>query len=204
VNQNEFFNRGVGPVYYVTDPTPGGLPETRVTIDPTTGAVTLPDGGPVLDEYLLSDSSFEPDGEALARDTGWGVTLWKVNAPLVSASLVEGLYPNGTWSGPEVTYVRRRCEPGRLSVALSSDDKLFLEAQTITARSNGREIGRIRLRPDAQVVLSVPVEPAPGTTECRVVYTVTPTAVPSEVFPESPDDRELGAHFNRFVYRPTT
>ncbi len=25
VNQNEFFNRGVGPVYYVTDPTPGGL-----------------------------------------------------------------------------------------------------------------------------------------------------------------------------------
>ena len=28
VNQNEFFNRGVGPVYYVTDPTPGGLPET--------------------------------------------------------------------------------------------------------------------------------------------------------------------------------
>ena len=203
VNQNEFFNRGVGPVYYVTDPTPGGLPETRVTIDPKTGAVTLPDGAPVLDEYLLSDSSFEPDGEALAQDEGWGITLWKVTPPLVSASLIEGVYPNGTWSGPEVTYVRRRCEPGRLSVALSSDDKLFLGPQTIVARSNGRELGRIRLRPDAQAVLSVPVQPAPGTTECRVVYTVTPTAVPSEVFPESPDDRELGAHFNRFVYRPT-
>ncbi|MBM2823628.1 MAG: 2 protein, partial [Thermoleophilia bacterium] len=26
VNETEFFNRGVGPVYYVTDPTPGGLP----------------------------------------------------------------------------------------------------------------------------------------------------------------------------------
>ena len=37
VNENEFFNRRVGPVYYVTDPTPGGLPETRVRIDPKTG-----------------------------------------------------------------------------------------------------------------------------------------------------------------------
>jgi hypothetical protein len=204
VNQNEFFNRAVGPVYYTDDPTPGGLPETRVTVDPETGEVTLPDGSPVRDAYLLSDSSFEPDGEALARDRGWGVTLWKVNPPLVSASLIEGLYPNDTWSGPEVTYVRRRCEPGRLSVALSSDDNLFLEPQTIVARSGGRGIGRLRLRPDAQAVLSVPVAPAPGSEECRVVFTVTPTAVPSEITAgESPDDRELGAHFNRFVYRPT-
>jgi hypothetical protein len=52
-------------------------------------------------------------------------------------------------------------------------------------------------------VLSVPVRPAPGSTECRVVFTVMPTLVPSEVFPDSRDDRELGAHFNRFVYRPT-
>jgi hypothetical protein len=203
VNQNEFFNRGVGPVYYVTDPTPGALPETPVAIDQRTGEVTLPDGAPVLDEYVIADSSFEPDGTALARDTGWGITLWKVEPPLVSASLIEGLYPNGTWSGPEVTYVRRRCEPGRLSAALSSDDKLFLGPQTIVARSNGRVIGRVRFAPDEQAVLSVPVQPAPGSTECRVVYTVTPTAVPSEVFPDSPDDRELGAHFNRFVYRPT-
>jgi hypothetical protein len=33
-----------------------------------------------------------------------------------------------------------------------------------------------------------------------VVFTVTPTAVPSDVDPDSTDDRELGAHFNRFVY----
>ena len=204
VNQNEFFNRGVGPVYYVTDPTPGGLPETRVTIDPKTGVVTLPDGGKVITPYVLSDSSFEPVGEAVARDEGWGTTLWRVtSAFLVSASLIEGLYPNDTWSGPEVIYVRRYCEPGRLSVALSSDDKLFLEPQTITARSNGRVVGRLRLRPDQQAILSVRVKPAPGSTDCRAVFTVTPTAVPSEVFPDSPDDRELGVHFNRFVYRPT-
>ncbi len=203
VNQNEFFSRAVGPVYYVTDPTPGGLPETRVTIDPKTGEATLPDGSPVTDDYLLADSSFEPDGEALARDTGWGITLWKVNPPLVSASLIEGLYPNDTWSGPEVTYVRRRCEPGRLTVELSSDANLFLEPQTIVARSNGRVVGRVRFQPDGQAVLRVPVVPAPGSKECRVVYTVTPTAVPSEITAgESPDDRELGAHFNRFVYKP--
>ena len=100
--------------------------------------------------------------------------------------------------------MRRRCEPGRLTVALSSDANLFLVPQTIVARSNGRVVGRVRLRPEGKAVLSVPVEPAPGTTECRVVYTVTPTAVPSEVTAgESPDDRELGAHFNRCVYRST-
>ncbi len=203
VNQNEFFNRGVGPVYYVTDPTPGGLPEERVTIDPDTGEVTLPDGSPVRDEFLLADSSFEPDGESLARDAGWGITLWKVEPPLVAASHIEGLYENDTWSGPEVTYVRRRCEPGRLTVELSSDANLFLEPQTIVARSNGKVLGRVRLQPEGRAVLSVPVAPPAGSTECRVVYTVTPTAVPSEITAgESPDDRELGAHFNRFVYRP--
>jgi hypothetical protein len=204
VSQNEFFNRGVGPVYYVTDPTPGGLPETQVVIDRRTGRATLPDGSPVRDEYLLADSSFEPDGEPIARDEGWGVTLWRVNPPLVSATRIDGLYPKDTWSGPTVTYVRRRCAPGSLSVALSSDANLFLEPQTVVARSSGRVVGRVSLPPDGRVVLSVPVEPAPGTTECRVVYTVSPTAVPAEVTAGgNPDPRELGAHFNRFVYRPT-
>jgi hypothetical protein len=54
-------------------------------------------------------------------------------------------------------------------------------------------------------VLSVPVAPIPGTRECRVVYTVTPTAVPAEVTGgENPDPRELGAHFNAFAYRPAS
>ncbi len=202
VNLNEFFNRGVGPVYYVTDPTPGGLPETRVRIDPRTGAVTLPDGEPVRDRFLLADSSFEPDGSPIAQDKGWGVTLWRVRTPLVSAVKIDGLYPNDSWSGDEVTYLRRRCRPGRLTVSLSSDPSLFLEPQTIVARSNG-SVGRMRLRPDGRAALSVAVRPEPGTSECRVVYTVSPTAVPEEVTGgANPDPRELGAHFNRFVYKP--
>jgi hypothetical protein len=199
VQVTEFFNRGVGPVYYVTDPTPGGLPEDRVEIDPKTGQVTLQkDGSPVRDEYLLADSSFEPDGTRLAQDKGWGVTLWRVVTPLVSASDVKGLYPNDTWSGPVVTYSRRRCKPGRLTVNLSSDDQLFFEPQSVVARSNGSVVGRVRLHGNTHVLLSVPVDPMPGTTDCRVVYTVSPTAVPG-----GGDDRVLGAHFNRFVYRPT-
>ncbi len=164
VNQSEFFNRAVGPVYYVTDPTPGGLPETRVRIDRRTGAVTLPNGDPVRDRFLLADSSFEPDGRRMAQDKGWGVTLWRVRTPLVSAVRVDGLYPNDTWSGGEVTYLRRRCRPGRLSVSLSSDPSLFLEPQTVVARSNGAVVGRVRLRPEGRAVLSVPVAPEPGTT----------------------------------------
>ena len=125
-------------------------------------------------------------------------------SPLVSAAKIDGLYPNDTWSGDEVTYVRRRCEPGRLSVSLSSDPSLFLEPQTIVARSNGAVAGRARLRPEGRAVLSVPVTPVPGTRECRVVYTVTPTAIPKEVTGgANSDPRELGAHFNLFVYRPT-
>jgi len=204
VHQNEFFNRTVGPFYYVTDPTPGGLPQTRVRIDPTTGRVTLPDGSPVRDEFLLADSSFEPDGRALAQDKGWGVTLWRVVTPLVSAVRIDGLYPNDTWSGPEVTYLRRRCRPGRLTVDLSSDPSLFSEPQTVVARSNGAIVGRLRLEPTGHALLNLPVEPAPGTTDCRVLYTVSPTAVPAEVIGgTNTDDRVLGAHFNRFVYKPS-
>jgi Dolichyl-phosphate-mannose-protein mannosyltransferase len=205
VNQNEFFNRAVGPVYYVSDPTPGGLPETRVRIDPRSGRVTFEDGRPVRDRYLLADSSFEPDGRALARDKKWGITLWRVRPPLVSASLITGLYPNDTWSGPRVTYTRRRCQPGRLTISLASDDRLFLEPQTVVARSNGHVVGRARLRGNGQVALSVPVAREPGTTDCGIVYTVSPTAVPAEVTAGgNSDPRRLGAHFKRFVYTPST
>ena len=202
VNQNEFFNRAVGPVYYVSDPTPGGLPEMRVRVGRVTGAVTTPDGRPVEDRYLVADSSFEPDGTPLARDPGWGVTLWRVRTPLVSAVRVDGIYPNDTWSGRTVAWLRRRCAPGRLSVALSSDPSLFLSPQTVVAREGRKVVGRERLPPNGIAFMSFPVAPSPGTDRCRVVFTVTPTAIPSDVTGgSSSDDRVLGAHFNRFVYR---
>ena len=201
VNQSEFFNRGVGPVYYVGDPTPGHLPETRVEIDRDTGDVTLGDGSAVTDEYVLADTSFQPDGTPLARDPGWGVVLWRVDPPLVSATRVDGLYPNDTWSGPTVSYLRRRCEGGRLLVAVSSDPSLFFAPVTVAARVGGEVVSQVTFEPDGRDVLTVPLTPTPGTDECRVRLTVTPTAVPADVTAgENPDDRELGAHFTRFTF----
>jgi hypothetical protein len=203
VNQTEFFNRKVGPVYYLQSPTPGGLPERQVMIDPTTGLVTFTDGEEVTDEYVLADSSFEPDGRILASDRGWGVNLWRVKRPLISVVKVEGLYPSDTWSGEEVTYRRRRCAPGRVSVEVWSDPSLFLEPQTVLARSNGEVVGRVTFEPGEHARLSVPVEPDPRTGDCEVVYTVEHTAVPEEVTDgANPDPRVLGAHFDRFAYRP--
>ncbi|HET7744059.1 MAG TPA: glycosyltransferase family 39 protein [Gaiellaceae bacterium] len=204
VNQNEFFNRAIGPVYYVANPTPGGLPETRVRIDPLTGAVTLPNGAHVDDEYLVADSSFEPDGTRVAQDKGWGVTLWRVRPPLVSAVRIDGLYPNDTWSGRRVTWLRRRCVRGGLVVSMSSDPSLFLDPQTVVARSNGRMVGRVRFQPDSIGVMRVSVAPRPGTDRCTVTFTVSPTAIPLKVTGGgNPDRRVLGVHFNRFVYRPS-
>ena len=83
-------------------------------------------------------SSFEPDGEALARDRGSGITLWRVRPAPVSAVRIDGLYPNDKWSGRTVTYMRRRCLPGVIAVELSGDGTLFLEPQTVSpARTEG-------------------------------------------------------------------
>jgi hypothetical protein len=157
----------------------------------------------VVDEFLLADSSFEPDGKILGSDEGWGINLWRVNRPLVSVVKVDGLYTSDTWSGETVTYTRRRCRPGRVSVEVWSDPSLFLVPQTVVARSGGRVVGRVTFDPDEHARLSAPVEPDAATGECLVNYTVEHTAVPEEVTPgKSSDDRVLGAHFDRFVYTP--
>ncbi len=204
VNENEFFNRDVGPVLYVTSPTPGGLPETRVRVDPTTGAVTFPSGKPVRARYLVADSSFEPDGTPLARDPGWQTTLWRVNPPLITPVRIDGLYPNDTWSGRDVTWVRRRCRPGTLLVSVSSDPSLFSTPQTVVARASSGAVARVRVRPKGRAVLKVPVSPSRATDRCRVEFAVARTLVPAKVEDGSTDDRVLGAHFDRFLYEPRT
>jgi hypothetical protein len=194
VNQNEFFNRAVGPVYYTDAPTPGTLPETKLEFDRTNGTVRYPDGRPFSPRYVLLDGSIDPDGRVLARDDERGMTLWQLNGPLESVSKVTGLYPADTWSGPAVTYTRRRCREGRVAVGVWSDPSLFTRPQVVTATENGRVVGRLRLRPDApRTVFRVPLRPRDGT--CRIVYTVSPTAVPG-----NGDDRVLGAHFDGFVF----
>ena len=200
VNQNEFFNRRVGPIYYTSHPTPGGFGEKPVRISPSDGLVRTEDGSPLRVEYLLTDGSITPDGEAVARDEPIGTTLWRIGGDVVSTTTIAGLYPNDTWSREQVTWTRRRCRGGELTVLLSSDPSLFPLPQVVTASIDGSVVGRARVRPNEQAELRVPLPD--GRETCVVTFDVTPTAVPSRVLPDNADDRVLGAHFNSFVYEP--
>ena len=197
VNQNEFFTRRVGQIYDTVVPTPGGVGELPVAVDPRTGVVRLADGSPLRPGYILTDGSVEPDGLPVARDPERGMTVWKIQGPLVLArTVVTGIYPNDTWSGPVVTWTRQHCRGGSLAVSLSGDAQLFPDGNTVTATSSNS----VRVVPNRAVTLRVPLAPRQGV--CRARFTVSPTAVPSEVIPGNTDSRVLGAHFNAFAYRP--
>jgi hypothetical protein len=195
VNQNEFFNRAVGPVYYIGGPTPGNLPETGISVDPADGVLRRADGSPLTDRYLVTDASLELDGHALARDVPLGLTLWRVAGPVAHKVEVSwtGLYPNDTWSGPTVNYVRRHCSPGVLQVALHSDATLFDRPQSVVASVAGRPVARVRFQAPDSGVLRVPLKPEGGV--CRVRFDVSPTAVPG-----GGDSRRLGVHFDAFNF----
>ena len=197
VNQNEFFNRAVGPVYYVGGPTPGNLPETEISVDPADGILRRTDGSPLTDRYLITDASLELDGQALARDLPLGLTLWQVAGPVARKVDVAwtGLYPNDTWSGPTVRYVRRNCTPGVLEVALHSDASLFRAPQTVVASVGGKPVARVSFQAPDDAVLRMPLQPKDGV--CRIRFDVAPTAVPGEG-----DSRRLGVHFDAFNYEP--
>ena len=196
VNQNEFFNRRVGRVYYTSQPTPGGIGETPVRID-ADGTVRTRTGGTVDAPYALLDGSVTPDGRVVARDD-LGTTLWRLRGPLSSLTSVSGLYPNDTWSGAGVTWKRLRCMGGGLLVGLHSDPTLFAGQLTrVTAFVHGKPAASIAVAPEGTATLRVPLEAEGG--RCVVRFTVSPTRVPAEVIPGNTDDRELGAHFDSFV-----
>lgn len=198
VNQNEFFNRSVGRIYYTSQPTPGGIGETPVHVDPD-GTVRTPSGGTIDAPYALLDGSVTPDGRVVARD-GLGTTLWHLYGPLSSLTSVRGLYPNDTWSGARVTWRRLRCTGGRLLVGLHSDPTLAAGRVTrVTAFVRGRPVATIAVAPEGSATLRVPLEPVDG--RCVVRFTVAPTRVPADAIPGSADERRLGVHFDSFVHK---
>ena len=198
VNQNEFFNRSVGPIYFVGGPTPGGLAEAEVRLEPRTGTALLADDSPLEHDYVLAEGTLAPDGESVAREPALGLTLWKLDGPFVSTPVtITGLYPGDSWSGRTVTWERGSCRGGSLTVGVFSDPNLFHEQQTVVARVGGEVAETLRLNPIATERMFVPLRPRNGV--CRVVFTVSPTAVPAEVG-RGDDPRELGAHFFDFHY----
>ena len=209
VNMNEFFNRRVGHVYYTDQPTPGGIGEIHVTrLDADDGALRAGvfvdgSGRPVNVPYALLDGSIVPDGTLVGRNEIVGTALWRLTGPLSSRTEITGIYAD-TWSGERVRWRLLRCEGGRLTATVHSDPSLFIRAQTLRAstRSPGRGVDAVARVPPTgeQVSLGIRTKPDEGT--CTVDYVVAPTANPSEVIPESTDDRELGVHFDAFAWSP--
>lgn len=194
VNVNEFFNRSAGRVYYLEAPTPGGVFETRVSVQPGTGLVVREDGEPVRERYVLVDGSIDPDGEPLARDERKGLTLYRLEGPLVSMTSVEGV-DDDRWSGRTVRYTRLRCRGGTLTVSLSSDPSLYRDAQHVVARAGRETVARASVPPVGTVELGVPLEPYKG--RCVVEFEVARTRVPG-----GGDPRALGVHFDAFRFAP--
>ncbi len=95
-----------------------------------------------------------------------------------------------------MTWTRKRCRGGTLTVALSSDPKLYQDDQLVTARVAGRIVGQARVRPVGETHLRAPLEPdASGS--CVVAFQVGKTKVPGHG-----DGRALGVHFDTFGYAP--
>jgi Dolichyl-phosphate-mannose-protein mannosyltransferase len=197
VNENEFFNRTLRQVYYTGGPTPGGIGEIQVVTDRHTGAVRTAAGAPIRLAYLLTDGSVDPNAAPVARDPQLGMTVWKVDGPLVLAKTTKtGLYPGDSWSGPVVTWKREHCGGGSLTVSLTGDAQLLPDGSTVTASSGQR----VRVIPNRIATLRVPLV-ATGQI-CSARFVVSPTAVPSKAIPGSTDPRVLGVHFNAFAYAP--
>jgi hypothetical protein len=169
---NEFFNRSVGSVYYHdVDRVPDPLPEKPLT------------PGTRVQYALAADAA----GKVIARDPAIGMTLYRVDGPLVVPTHVTGLYPNDTWSGARVTYTRRPCNGGTLAVTLGSDPGLFSKPQLVLAGAR-----RILVPAAATKTVTLPLIPKAGA--CTIHFAVPHTKVPGHG-----DTRRLGVHFYSFT-----
>jgi len=188
--QNEFFSRSVGRVFHVGDELGGGLPTTRLALDRRTGVLRNAAGRTVDVPFLLTDGSATPAGRQVAADTKRGVFLYAVDPPLRQTSIVTGLHPNDTWSGPVVAYRRLACAGGTLTVGIQSDPNLYTRPVTVTSGAR-----TVAVPPDGEEhPFAVPLRPRGGV--CTATFRV-PTVVPGHG-----DLRPLGLHFNRFVFVP--
>ena len=200
--ENEIFSRSVGTIYTTGPAVPGALAQTPVTIDKRTGYVRGSDGRRVPVSFVITDATGEFGGTEVGEDGVKRLVLYRVHGPLRQVAFVDGLYPQDTWSGKNVTYTRQDCRGGTLEIEVQSDAALFDMPNILSIRAGGRVIDRLIVDPRVtSVQRRIPLESKGG--KCVVRFDVDRTAIPREVTDgENPDPRELGLHFNRFTYRP--
>ena len=69
----------------------------------------------------------------VAHDPALGMTVWKVNGPLVLAKThVTGIYPATRGRAPASTWSREHCRGGSLTVSLSGDAQLLPDGNTVS------------------------------------------------------------------------
>jgi len=71
----EFFNSTVDRAAYIGDSVPDGLPIDRVEVED--GLLVLPDGSPLVADYVFTQPGIELDGRQLATGTAAGLVLWE-------------------------------------------------------------------------------------------------------------------------------
>jgi hypothetical protein len=198
IMEDEFFNRSVANVYALDGaPLGQGLPEQPVVVDPRTGRLRSP-GAPPSSSYLLTDTSLQPNGKPLASDPRTGMVLYRVQQPLTIRVRTTGRYVDG-WSGPQLTYSRYGCKPGRLILRVARYPGLVDGPQTVRVTSGGHPVGAVVLRPDETRRLAVPLRASTG--QCTVNLRASPTASPADAL-GSADTRELGVRVDLFRYVP--
>jgi hypothetical protein len=201
IQETDFFNGSMGKVYAFASAPPLGqqLPEVASTLNARNGAVLGADGLPVTSPYVLADFTTSLHGTPVARDSTVGLTLYRTGGPVRIGEIVSGRYGDG-WSGPALSYTRYDCDPGRLLATVSGYRGLIRGPQTIVALVEGRAVARAVLPVyDRTQRLAVRLRPRSGS--CTVTFTISPTAVPSDVF-GSTDARVLGVHFDDLRYLP--
>jgi hypothetical protein len=197
--QNEFFNRSVGAVYNFAGPV-DSLPQATVVPDRKTGVLLAAGVTPVSAQYVLTDTSQFLAGKQVAVDNGAGMKLYRVDGKVRVIGSMSGIYPDG-WSGPTAGFTASDCPGGRLSMRLTGDPDLVPKPQTIIARSGDRVVGKIVVQPrHFHVPFSVPLTSSRDV--CSVQFTISPTAVPAEVF-NRPDNRQLGIRMEDVRYEPS-
>jgi hypothetical protein len=124
---NEFFNRSVHRVAYTADPTPGGLPEKKATIDPD-GYVH----GLAPTRYVLT--SLPLIGKSVVRDKVKGLTVWRVSGMPRLQYRTVGISLDH-WMSHQATITKFDCKD-HVSIYLRQDPKLFSAPQLVIV--NGR------------------------------------------------------------------
>jgi hypothetical protein len=197
--ENEFFSRSVHTIYDLNGATPGDLPETAVH-EVQGGRLADSTGRVVRAQYALADQAADVEGKVVASDPLQGLSLVRVNGPLVLQTHVSGVFAD-SWSGRQAGYTRFDCTGGKLSVLLQSDPHLYSSDQVVTATTGGQVLGVKHVPPIGERRLTVPLRPNAGHV-CRVVFTSAQVHSPAGVVAGSTDTRKLGTRFLNFEYRP--